>query len=171
MRAGARSALIVWLAACAAPGGEPRVERVVPPVAGSTVAGPAAASHEPLTATSSAAPPAATASPGPSRETLCEKALFDLERAAAAPVDKCISPKPVEYPIAVSVRIDESGRIAETKWDAANTTTYGAKASSCILTAVKALPFEARDCASGWLLVRRAPPTLPGGGLGIDSRL
>jgi hypothetical protein len=97
------------------------------------------------------------ASSGPSRDTLCEKALLELELAAAAPIDKCVGPRPgSNQPITINVRVDESGRIAETKWDVSTTTGYGQKAASCILAAVKALPFEEPACAKEWLLVRRA---------------
>lgn len=99
------------------------------------------------------------ASTEPSRDTLCEKALLDLELAAAAPIDKCVGPTPgSNQPITINVGVDESGHIAETKWDLSTSTSYGSKAASCILAAVKALPFEEPACAKEWLLLRRARP-------------
>jgi len=168
------------LAACAAPAA-PVMPDAAPP-AGSVVERELAGVTEtsaplstPVAAPFSTANPApvdmrSPASSGPSRETLCEKALVDLELAAAAPIDKCVGAKPgSNQPITINVRVDESGNIAETKWDVSTSTGYGQKAASCILAAVKALPFAEPACSKEWLLLRRARPQSPGRDV-FDSR-
>lgn len=163
-----RASLLI-AAACLAACSSPREQIAQPPTIESTP------STEPASSVATGAPPLSTpvvppfstanatpvdmpspVSTGPSRETLCERALLDLELAAAPAIDKCVGKKPgSNQPITINVRIDESGSIAETKWDVSTTTGYGEKAASCILAAVKALPFAEPACAKEWLLVRR----------------
>jgi hypothetical protein len=113
------------------------------------------AADAPLAPPSSPPPP--PSSTGPSRETLCEKALFDLERAAAPMIDRCIGPRPSsQQPIAVNVAINEQGRIGSSSWDSSTTTGYGEKAAKCILAGMMTLPFDEPACAKETLQVRRA---------------
>ena len=167
MRAPALISIHLLLAGCPAPRepvvDEPRASDASPEATDTTAAAAGAtALSTPVPAPASTANPVpvdmtSPASTGPSRETLCEKALLELELAAAATIDRCVGPRPgSNQPITISVRVDETGHIGETKWDVSTTTGYGQKAANCILAAVKALPFEEPACSKEWLQVRRA---------------
>ena len=121
----------------------------------------------PASASAKAAPLASEATPapistGPSRETLCEKALFDLESAAAPVIDKCLGPRlRPQGAITVDVEVDDAGKIRGTKWDPSTPTGLGEQATECVLVTLMTIPFDEPACAGQTLLVRRAPANTP----------
>jgi hypothetical protein len=156
---------LMGCAAASAPATPPETASASAVPASSVSPALALASATPEVASLSSEPPSAAA--GASRDTLCEKALFELERAAAPAIDACLGRHAhPQQPITIQVLIDGAGLIAETKWDPSTTTGFGTKAAFCVLKAVKAVAFDEPACSKETLMVRRAAaPSL------FDARL